>query len=143
MSTLDERIESRKTEKWVIDKIIAAGTINLISGTSGSGKTTFLLQLLKQWELGQPVLGGYQSFPCKWIYISCDRGTLETDRTMRRLGLGDWECQIYSIEEVCTEDPNILTLYQRFPAVDLFVIEGIQSCIPDTKGSQNRAEMIW
>lgn len=144
MADLNERVNLRKSEKWVIDKIIAAGTINLIAGTSGSGKTTFLMQLLKDWEQGKAVLGGYQSFSRKWIYVSCDRGTLETDRTMRRLGLGDWECQIYSMEEIeGTSEPDILRLYHRFPDVELFVIEGIQSCIPDSKGSQNRAEMLW
>jgi hypothetical protein len=98
--------------------------------------------MLYPWSNGEPVFGR-KSHPCSWVYVSCDRSTLETDRTLRRLGLTDWDAPIYAAEEVCSGEPDIAKIYQHFPDVDLYVIEGIQACIPDSKGSQNKAEMNW
>jgi RecA-family ATPase len=136
------RLELRKEERFIVDKILPAGCLHLLGGPSGVGKTTWLFQQLKDWSEGKPILG-YQSFPCNWLYVSADRSALETDRTLRRLGLGDWPIPMYSIEEVSSGDPDLLKLHQRFPHIDLFVIEGIQAFVPDTKGSQNKADMLW
>ena len=146
-SRIKHRQQLRDKEKYIIDKILPAGTLNLIGGASGAGKTTWLLQLLYDWSHGLPVLGAYESYPCKWIYVSCDRATLETDRTIRRLALDEWEGwdpPIYSVEELMKGEPDIQKIYMRFPDVDLFIVEGLQGFIPQAPGqSQNRSEMLW
>jgi hypothetical protein len=143
---LPSRIEFRKKlrvgEHFLIDPILPVGTMNLIGGPSGIGKSTWLFQTLYDWAHGRPVLGKYKSNPCPFVYVSMDRGVLETDRTLRRLGFGNWDIPIYSIEDLANE-ADLEKVTDRFPKIDLFVVEGLQAALPDGKGSQNRQEMRW
>lgn len=143
---LPSRMEFRKKlrieESFLIDPILPRGTMNLIGGPSGIGKSTWLFQTLYDWSHGRPVLGKYKSTPCPFVYVSMDRGVLETDRTLRRLGYGDWDIPIYSIEDLANE-ADLEVVFDRFPNIELFVIEGLQAALPDGKGSQNRQEMRW
>lgn len=141
-SRIDYRLKLRSGEKFLIDPILPRGTMNLLGGPSGIGKTTWLFQTLYDWQHGMPVLGKYRSQPCSFVYVSFDRGVLETDRTLRRLGFGSWDIPIYSIEDLGNE-PEIGIIFDRFPDVDLYVVEGLQAALPDGRGNQNRAEMRW
>lgn len=142
-SRMDYRLSLRSKEKYIIEDLFPAGLLHLISGASGMGKTTWLLQILSDWSRGRKVLGGKKSYPCPWVYITADRTTLETDRTLRRLGMADWDIPAYAIEEV-QQSPDMLQLYHRFRSADLFVIEGLQGFLPDAGGkSQNAADIRW
>ena len=132
-----------KTDDYLIEDILWKGTLNLIGGPSGVGKTTWLLPLLKDWSEGLPVLNGKASKPCPWVYVSSDRGLRETNRTLARLGLSDWDIPCWVVEEIMPVDSiDMLHVFERFPKVGLYVIEGLQSFIPEGR-NQNKTEMNW
>lgn len=141
-SRMAYRKQLRAAQRFLIDPILPAGALHLIGGPSGIGKTTWMLQLLKDWSEAKRILGQYESHPVPWVYISCDRSTSETDATLKRIGLQDWDCPVYAIEEIADE-PSIEVIINRFPKAELYVIEGLQSLLPDGRGNQNRADMIW
>jgi RecA-family ATPase len=146
------REKLNRERNYIVDTIFPAGAMHLIGGPSGSGKTTWLLQQLYSWSLGEDVLG-YNSHPCPWVYVSCDRSLRETDATMRRIGLGDWHAPMYAIEEVmghqdatgALNDPSIFEIENHFPHAELIVVEGLQALLPDTgRGrSTNKSDLLW
>jgi hypothetical protein len=143
LSTRKERERLRATERYIVQDIFPCGEIHLIGGPSGAGKTTWLFQWLKDWSEGKDVFGK-RSYPCSYAYIMIDRGLLATDRTMRRLGIEDWDLPAYPIEDLVKGEFSIDAIARRLPEVDLFVIEGFQAIIPDpTKRTQNKSDMLF
>ncbi len=142
--TREKRIRLRQDEKYIVEAILPAGELHLVGGASGIGKTTWLLQWLRDWSEGKPIWG-HESFPCPFVYISFDRGVLTTDRTLRRIGMEDWDFPAYDVSELGLVDYEIWDIVKRFPEARLFVIEGFQALLPDTtKGrGQNKEEMLW
>lgn len=143
--TREERLALAKKEKFIVDTIFPAGELHLIGGASGAGKTTWLLQWLKDWSEGKDVFG-FKSYPCAYVYIMFDRGLMSTHRTMERLKMAEWNLPAYPIEDVVMKDNyTIEKIMERFPQAELYIIEGFQGLLPDTgRGvSQNKAEMKW
>lgn len=150
---MSARLALREQESFIIDTIFPAGAVHLIGGNSGVGKTTFLLRMMYEWEQGSKFLDRYQCNVQPWVYIAADRHRLDTDRTLRRIGLGEWDLPLFSVEDTLrrsktgrlSEDPALDIIFAQFPDTKLFVIEGFQSFIPDTpKGrSQNKHEQVW
>ncbi len=150
---METRLALRARESFIVDVIFPAGAVHLIGGNSGVGKTTWLLKFVKLWVEGGLFLDRYQCNPCEYVYVSADRHSLDTDRTLRRLGMGDWDLPLYSIEDVLERnakgklqgEANLEALFKAFPTTKLFFIEGFQSFITDPpKGrSQNKHEQVW
>lgn len=153
IDNIARRLALRTSDRFIIDPIFPNGGLHVITGPPDVGKTTWLLQLLYDWELGKAVMGGFKSNPCKWVYIALDRSLRDTDRTLRRLGLDHWNMPAYSIEEVIPRnnlkkidlEPNIFQILAKFPDADLYVIEGLQGLMPNTGRGQslNKAQMLW
>jgi hypothetical protein len=150
--TTRRRREFQANKKWIVDPIFPAGVMHLIGGPSGHGKTTWLLQMLWEWEQGLPMLGKYKSNPCPWVYVCCDRSLRETTETLQRLGYNNWQFEAYGLEDLLPQSggkvkaPDLTEhIFKRFPDVELFVIEGLQALMPDIqKGrSQNKQELLW
>jgi len=75
------------TSEFLIDCILPKHEISLVAGPSGAGKTRWLMHTLKhEWEKGLPVLG-YDSNPCKWMYVASDRSEASVHRTLRDIGI--------------------------------------------------------
>lgn len=133
---------------WIIDTLLPGGSIHVLAGGSGTGKTTWLLQQLYEWSQGRPVLG-FAGHPCNWAYISCDRTIRDLSETLKRIGLLHWEAPLYSMGEL-TDFQQDITIdvimdHPLFVDTKFFIIEGFQVVIPDTprgKG-QNKHEMTW
>lgn len=127
----------RADQEFLIDGILPANEVHLLAGSSGSGKTTFLFQILSQWQAGQPVLG-HNSYPIPYTYLSVDRSSSSVKRTLQRLGL---EGQITRM--VCREHlPVGLTVTTALQAaLDIhpdsraFFIEGFQTLAGDRGNS--------
>src|SRR5262245_1348737 len=68
---------------FLIDQILPTQAVHLVSGPSGVGKTTFLLQLLNDWNASKDVLG-HKSFPGPFCFISCARGAEEARSIVSR-----------------------------------------------------------
>ncbi len=100
--------------------------------------------MLRQWDQGIDILGGV-THRVPWIYVSGDRGTLDTDKTLRRLGMEDWNMPCYAYEEVTSEgEHSLFKVAETFPDAQLIVIEGLQAFIPESpKQSQNKATLTW
>jgi AAA domain len=144
-SRLAHRKQLRESQNFIVDVILPAEEIHGVVGDSGGGKTTWLMPQLYDFTHGKPVLG-YESHPCPWVYISCDRSTRATDLTLLRLGLGEWDAPIFAIEDLgLGKDPDLMKIRNLFHLTKLFVIEGLQALIPDPpKGrNQNKHEMLW
>lgn len=134
-------------EWWIVDQILPGGTCHIVSGPSGAGKTTWLMKQLYEWDHGRPVLG-YPSTRVPWVYVSCDRSSADTYRTLKRIGLGTdvWNPPIYAIEDICNvmHGFDMSTVLNAFPDAHLFVVEGLQVLLPSgERGSQNKAEMMF
>lgn len=146
------REQIRLNERFIIDTILPNGAFHILTGPSGIGKTTWLCQMLFDWEQGKSVLG-FASHPCQWVYVSLDRTLSETDRTLRRLGLEQWEMPCYNMAELIPRsasgqielEPHINQIMAAHPHAELYVIEGLQGLTPNTaRGqSQNKAELIF
>lgn len=129
-SRKDERIWRTRKQGWLIERIWPEGTVHLIAGPSGVGKTTWLLPSIKAWSEGLPVLG-YPTHPQEYVYLMCDRSETDLQRTLDRLQLSDWDVHAYSIESLghdprCMIDPSTLTieaLPKMFPWARVFFIE--------------------
>ena len=149
---LEVRRQIRQHERYLIDTILPNGAFHIISGPSGIGKTTWWFQTSHDWEQGKSVLG-FASHPCSWVYISLDRALQETDRTLRRIGLESWNIPCYNMAELIPRngfgkielEPHLDMIVERFPDVELYVIEGLQGLTPNTgRGqSQNKAELLF
>ena len=151
-SSIETRLALRANEHFIVDPIFPCGALHIITGPSGIGKSTWLLQLLYEWAHGRDVLG-HKSNPCEWVYVSLDRSLADADRTLRRIGLGDWDAPIYEMKDVMPRssrgrldvDPAISQVAEYFPKAKLYIIEGLQGVLPNTgRGqSQNKAEQLW
>lgn len=143
----------QERESYIIAPVFPCGSLHLLVGDSGIGKSTWLLETLYDWSRGISVMGGLISHPCEWVYVSMDRALQDTDRTLRRLGLGAWDIPAYAIEELCPRDdstkllvaPTVEHIHNLFPKAKLIVLEGLQTVLPNTgRGqTQNKAESLW
>jgi len=70
----------------IIDTLLPCYGVNLVGGSSGVGKTTFLLQLLSALQTNQEFLG-HCTRPVEYIYVSCDRDATAIRRTCERVGV--------------------------------------------------------
>jgi hypothetical protein len=57
---------------WLIEDILYAGSLSVVSGAAGAGKTCFLLQVLMDWLHGAPVFGGKESHPGTVCWLDYD-----------------------------------------------------------------------
>ncbi len=76
----------RQPVSYLVDRIFPTKEIHIIAGASGVGKTTWAFQMLDDWRKSAPVLG-YNSFPCPWVYVSCDRSKQSVATTLERVGV--------------------------------------------------------
>lgn len=116
--------------EFLIEGILPANEVHLLGGSSGSGKTTFMFQvLLAEWLQGNPIFD-HVSHPVPYVYVSLDRSRSSVTRTLQRLGLIE---QITRV--VCQEDlpetsitaqlviADVLKLYKD---AKLIIVEGFQ-----------------
>jgi RecA/RadA recombinase len=74
--------------KYLIDKVLPSEEVHLIAGPSGGGKTTWLLQMIADWQARKPILG-YSSNPVPFVYVACDRSEATMLETLERVGCPD------------------------------------------------------
>lgn len=123
--------------EYLIAEILPSFEVHLLGGSSGSGKTTFLFQMLADWQDSKPVLG-HESCPVPYAYVSIDRSRSSVVRTLTRLGLQDKITRIVSREDL----PSTLSLgvviqsaRERYPDAQCFFVEGFQTLVGDKGNS--------
>jgi hypothetical protein len=72
---------------YLIKEIMQKRQLSLMAGPSGVGKTTFLIQMLKDWQQGKKLFDLYESYPANFLYVSNDRTGENLDVTKYRLGV--------------------------------------------------------
>lgn len=80
----------RKKREYLIEGLLAAGSVNIICGPSGAGKTTWIFQSISEWLAGRPV-AGHNSIQNpdrrKFFYLAADRDGDDVDELIDRVGL--------------------------------------------------------
>lgn len=71
----------------IVTGIFPEQTIHLVAGSTGAGKSRWLLEWLSDWQQGKPVIDGRASTPVPWLYVSGDRSEKEATATIVDLGL--------------------------------------------------------
>jgi hypothetical protein len=130
VSMQEQRIRETRELGFLIDKIWPEGSMHLLAGPSGIGKSTWLLKAIHDWEKGIPVMG-FTSYPQPYVYLMCDRSATDLQRTLDRIGLGGWNIKGYSIEQmeqllgIEPETLEFSSLPILFPWARVFFIEAI------------------
>lgn len=119
------------SSKFLIDQILPTRMIHLVSGPSGVGKTTFLLQLLNDWAAGADVLGR-KSFPVPFCFMSCARGRDETADIISRCDLSSIPPESLvtlprdrSLPEDVSIEAALRLAKTRVPGLKLLVLDSI------------------
>lgn len=126
---------------FIVDRIFPSRRIHILTGASGSNKTTYLFQQLPLWEKGLP-WHGLASTPVSWVYVACDRPQDEADDTLRRVGVDPEKITRFSLVD---ERYKHLRSYKMFmshidlnyPNARLLVIDAFYVMTPNGKYSDN------
>lgn len=120
------------SREYLIDPILPCNEIHLIGGPSGAGKTTWLFQMLCDWQAGKAILG-FESHPCAWKYLSADRSMATTQETLRRVNAKVFDDQIHSLIETHSEvsvDSVLRWCDKHFKGGGLLILDGFLSLTP-------------
>lgn len=112
---------------YLIDRILPAREVSLLTGRSGSGKTRLLFSMLSEWESGAPVFG-HESYPAPWTYLSMDRSRESVNRSLYEMGYDPAAFRIVGRENVKgrVSATMLLDTYRgHFPDTRLWVVEGL------------------
>lgn len=128
----------RKPRKFLIDTIWPEFGLHVISGSSGTWKTSLLFSMLREFEQGKPVLG-LASNPCPWAYVAFDRDLNETWDTLDQLKYEPDRTKIYSSYDNFPGQPNanglIYAMPKMLPQGGLLGIDGLQIINPGDNNS--------
>ena len=140
-----ESLSKRVRPQPVIDIIFPGNRVHLIAGASGSGKTTWLMQLIEIWRKGDPVYG-FASHPVPFVYLSYDRDIDDFEDTCERLKIEPSTYHFISPEGADMAVPlvNMMTRIQTaHPETRLYIVEGLASQTPDGKINDQKIVGRW
>jgi RecA-family ATPase len=127
-----------RSPEYLIEEILPSREVHLIGGPSGGGKTTWLFQVLLDWQQGKDVLG-HRSNPVPWVYISTDRSTNGVERVLQRMHIN--ASDIPYVSTIGTDGETIYDAMKaglaKVPGAKLIVIEGMSGLLPSGSRSQN------
>lgn len=90
--------------QYLIEKIMPVEEVHLISGPSGSGNTTLMLQLLDDWRSSRECFG-FASHPAPFYLVSCDRPATHIEGIMQRMNLSPDLIPHFSLVDSPRRDP--------------------------------------
>lgn len=112
---------------YYVEDCLPSGTVHLLAGASGAGKTTILFQLAQSWHDGDEFLG-HKTFgqsQGKFFYVIGDHGQSEADEHMSRMGVkGKFG---YSV--VSKEDSTVHDYYECPKDTRILAIDGAEALI--------------
>jgi hypothetical protein len=88
--TLDPKI---KFDGW-----FPRGRVSVVSGSSGTGKSRLMIDLLRKQETQESVLG-HRGAGLRWLVVWADRGNLSNEETLLSMGLTKEEINIGYIKQ--------------------------------------------
>jgi AAA domain len=132
-------VTARPTEpNWLVDGLMARGTITMLSGDTSAGKSFVALALAmavieggREW-LGQPVSG-----PGRVLIVENEMPSYDVERRLRGFGIRDehWRRLAYldKSQAVALDDPQqarqLMRVVERF-APDLVILDTLFSLVP-------------
>jgi len=136
--------EEQKTKWTAFDYVIQAvdgqfdgwfplGSPSLVGGSSGSGKTTFMLDLCVAQEMRAPFYA-HTTFGRPYLVLMLDRGKDSHTRTMKRLGFREEQVPIKFLRAAVDGEASqqiIDLIEQSNPQPQLVFIEGIDMLVSD------------
>lgn len=136
--------EAQKAEWTAFDYVIQAvegqfdgwfplGSPSLVGGSSGSGKTTFMLDLCVAQAMGAPFYG-HATFKRPYLVLMLDRGADSHTRTMRRLGFRPDQVPIKFLKAAVDGEAAqqiIDMIEETTPTPQVIFIEGIDMLVSD------------
>lgn len=140
-----EHPTAEQKERWTpFDYIVKAvdgqfdgwfplGSPSLLGGSSGSGKTTFMLDLCVTQAIGAQFYG-HETYKRPYLVLMLDRGKDSHTRTMRRLGFSDNQVPIKFLKAAVDGEASqqiIDMIEQTKPTPQLVFIEGIDMLVSD------------
>lgn len=118
---------------FVIGTILPVREVHILSGSSGSGKTMWLFQMLIRWLNSASILG-YPAFPRPFAYIACERSRTNALATFARTG-AEHDQQVFPI--ISTAEEGIWNLEEviaraadEVPGLEFIVLDGVTSLVP-------------
>ena len=110
------------------------GDISLIGGASGTGKTTWVFDMLHKQKNGVLVLE-HKTFKRSFHVLAYDRGQNAFERTMRRLKLNPWDIPTTPLPLAFGTDAvqNIINQIEKMdPRPEIIYLEGLDMLLDDT-----------
>ena len=132
-------------EKWTnFDYVIQAidgqfdgwfplGSPSLVGGSSGTGKTTFMLDLCVS-QFRKEQFYGHETFGRKYLVLMLDRGKGSHERTMRRMGFTEDQIKIKFLS-ACVDGDASQQIIQKIEEEDnipeMVFVEGMDMLVSD------------
>jgi hypothetical protein len=114
----------------------ALGSVHLLIGSSGAGKTTFGIQMLQAQGRGEQFLDR-DTYRRQFMVVMQDRSEFELERTFKRMGIDKHSLPFYAVTpEESERDPGAVLqeIYERSPEKykpEIFFVEGLDMWAPD------------
>ena len=128
---------------FIVDPLIPTREIMLVAGSSGSGKSTFVSQMMVDLQNGSPFFGRKVSKPPKVGYLAFDRSEAGIKRTLERSIGYEIPFPFYStitsrqFRSPGMRDPKIAIAHFRslHPEVNFLTVDGIGIAFKGESGS--------
>jgi hypothetical protein len=132
--------------EWVVDDIIPSEEVHLICGPSGAGKTTWLMQWLKQWHKGEvESFFGHKVNPQPFCYVSVERRQRAVQRKLKRLGIDPetfpWIASSIS-NRLSSLDKVISEARRKYPDTTVLFIDGFAYFAPGPKPGKTEYKVV-
>ncbi len=121
-------------QHYIIDEVMPANSVHLLSGFSGVGTTTVALQMLSAIAHGEPIFER-ATYPAPFYYVDCGRAQDVFRRTLDRMGLAYSDIPFICLpsrpeRERATIRSVIDTAISSVPGLRLLVIDGLNKLVP-------------
>ena len=113
---------------YLIDGILPAQQVHILAGASGAGKTTFLLQYLRDFLDGKQFFS-HVAKPCGLAYVGADRQEAEYTEKFALMGIEPF--QLTSIVLNQRYKPRILSKPDKRDELLRHMVSEFRACIPD------------
>jgi len=128
----------RKSRSFLIDTIWPEFGLHVMSGGSGTWKTSLLFTMLREFQENRPVFG-LSTNARPWVYIAFDRDLNETWDTLDMLKYDPPTSQIFSSYDNFPYQQNMTGVIQAMPKLlphgGLMCIDGLQILNPNDNNS--------
>lgn len=122
-------------DRFLIDSILPANRVHVITGPSRAGASTLGLQMLDDWRRGEDIFG-YKSHPAPFCYAACNLPLGDLRAHMRSLGIPtNGTFPHFSLVGSRKSDKrsfhNVFTMaMERVPDLSLLFIDSLSSLCP-------------